>query len=362
MIEYRTVEARPYHLTRIVRRIRAEDASAAEALGIDARSELQRIFDASPYRRAWLVDGAVTAVGGVTGTAASSTGVLWLVTSRDLGRHARQFFSVGIDNLRAILETRSHVDAVMLRSDDAARRFATHFGFRLRHPQSYSDLLRMELRRELPQRPQRSDHAPRPFIVYGMPRSRTAWMANFLTYGGWQCGHDEATYMRGVADIDRYFARARTGASETGAAPGWRVLHDRVPHLRFAVVRRPVDDVIESLRKVPGVTFDMDRIAAIIRYEARCLDQIATQRRALVLNYADLDTRAGVTALFEHSLPYRFDPLWWSATRSQNIQIDFADLVRYRQANRKGMDGFKGACWSALRRLASEQREVRRWA
>ncbi len=29
----------------------------------------------------------------------------------------------------------------------------------------------------------------RPFVVFGLPRSRTAWLSRFLTYGDWVCGH-----------------------------------------------------------------------------------------------------------------------------------------------------------------------------
>lgn len=181
-------------------------------------------------------------------------------------------------------------------------------------------------------------------------------MANYLTYGGWQCGHDEATYMRKVPDIGRYFARPRIGAVEPGGAgPGWSLLSAIVPNIRMAVVRRPVADVVESTRQLSTgiIAFNLERLTRVVSYMARMLDQIARVPGTLVLDYGDLETEGACRALFEHCLPFRFDPAWWASVARKNIQIDMAELVRYRNGNRPKIDGFKRACWSEMRRLVA---------
>lgn len=36
------------------------------------------------------------------------------------------------------------------------------------------------------------------FVVFSMPRSRSAWLARFLSYGDWHCGHDEIRHFRSL--------------------------------------------------------------------------------------------------------------------------------------------------------------------
>lgn len=351
MTVYQSIEARPHHIGPVVRALRARETAPAVAAGISVHREVRRVFESSAYRRSWQVDGKTVATGGVVGTLASSQGFVWLALTEAATRHPRALLEHARAHLREIGQTYSTLITTVVRGDETARRFAARLGFRLKHPQSYSHLVQMELRRDLPQRVEpRPGAGLRPFIVYALPRSRTAWMANYLTYGGWQVGHDQASHMRTADDIGAYFARRRVGAVETGAAPGWRVLAAKVPGIATAVVRRPVDAVIESCRGT-GVTFDLDQLARVIRYEDRMLDEIARQPGVLALDYADLDTRDGCAALLEHCLPFRFDPTWWRATRSHNIQIDMHELIRYRQAERAGIDGFKLACWSEMRAM-----------
>ena len=57
---------------------------------------------------------------------------------------------------------------------------------------------------------------PGPFIIYGLPRSRTQWLSKFLGYGGRQVGHDiaiEADTVQGFVDN----RSALAGTVENGA-------------------------------------------------------------------------------------------------------------------------------------------------
>src|SRR5690348_11556095 len=110
------------------------------------------------------------------------------------------------------------------------------------------------------------------FIVYALPRSRTAWLSRFLTYGEWACGHDEARHLRSVEDIKSWFAQPNTGTAETAAAPFWRTVQHISPDTKVVVVRRPVEDVLESLMRL--APFDRVQLEAHLRRLDRKLDQI----------------------------------------------------------------------------------------
>ena len=45
-----------------------------------------------------------------------------------------------------------------------------------------------------------------PFVVFALPRSRSAWLARFLTWGDWMCGHDELRHCRSLDDVRAWLA------------------------------------------------------------------------------------------------------------------------------------------------------------
>ena len=130
-----------------------------------------------------------------------------------------------------------------------------------------------------------------PFVIFALPRSRTAWLSHFLSYGGWLCGHDEARHMRGLGDVKAWFAQPNTGTVETAIAHWWRLLPSLAPHAKVVVIRRPVAEVVDSLMRIPGCQFNRALIASAMTRLDRKLEQIATRiPGALSVGYADLDS------------------------------------------------------------------------
>lgn len=167
------------------------------------------------------------------------------------------------------------------------------------------------------------------FIVYGLPRSRTFWLSQFLSYREWTCGHDEIRHVRSLRDVDDWFSQPCTGTAETAAAPWWRLTHSRVSNLRVVVVRRPVEDVLSSLAAL-GINGQEPNIN---RLNVK-LDQI--ERRVpnvLSVKYADLATETGCAQVFEHCLPYLHDTQWWQLLSALNLQTKMHGLFRYYRAH-----------------------------
>jgi hypothetical protein len=177
--------------------------------------------------------------------------------------------------------------------------------------------------------------SPAPFLVLSLPRSRSAWMAKFLTYGDYVCGHDELRHMRSLDDVRAWFTQPCIGSAETAAAPWWRLLEKFAPGVKIVVVRRPVAEVVDSLMRLDGVTFDRTTLTAAMIKADRKLEQIeACVPGVLSVQFADLVSVDACQAVFKHCLPYKFSFLHWAALSSINIQCDLRAMVRYVDANR----------------------------
>lgn len=194
-----------------------------------------------------------------------------------------------------------------------------------------------------------------PFVIFGLPRSRTRWLAAFLTYGGWSCGHDEARHARSLDDVRSWLAQPCTGTAETAAAAFWRLLLQVCPDVRVVVIRRPVDAVLASTLAL-GIPFDVAGLAASLRRMDAKLDQIE-RRVAGVLSvpFADLADEAVCARVFEHCLGLAHDPAWWRALAPVNIQADLLTTIRYFNAHKAQLD--KLAAVAKHRMLAAIERQ-----
>lgn len=309
---FEVVEGKAFHVGRMVRRLRPEVRGEMLRIGMAPHRELRDAFNASSFRRAWLVDGRVAALGGVTGMLASDTGFVWLVIAADALPHRKAMVVEARRQLDEIMLTRSKLTTRIHAGDEPAKRFARFMGFCPVPFGCSGGMIAMELREA-----DAVEAGPAPFIVYGLPRSRTKWLSVFLGYGGWTCHHDLPATVhtaRGVVDL---LAAERTGTVETGLEAAWPMLHREFPAARIVVVRRPIEDVRRSLDR-HGWAFPPGELEA----RAARLDEISTLPGAITVTYDELATEAGCRRVFEHCLRQPFDRDWWQSLASTNIQID----------------------------------------
>lgn len=196
------------------------------------------------------------------------------------------------------------------------------------------------------------------FVVFALPRSRTAWLSHFLTYGDWHCGHDEIRHMRSLDDVKAWFSQDCTGTVETSVAPFWRLLDSVAPGVRVVVVRRPVDDVVNSLMAISGCEFDRATITDLMRRYDRKLDQIEARIPCLSVNYADLTDEATCAAIFEYCLPYKHDSARWRELSGVNIQINMPALIRYCAAYKPQLDKLASIARHKSRTMLALRRPV----
>lgn len=169
------------------------------------------------------------------------------------------------------------------------------------------------------------DAAPKPrwpFVVLSLPRSRSAWMAHWLSYPGCRVGHDIAIQCNTAKDFIDSFKHGLDGTVETGAMIGWRLLRHAMPGLRTLVVMRSPDEVVTSLLRkgMPSSAGLVDEIY----FRAHMLSGISAVPGVRTIQWQELDAYRTRCELFEWLLNVAADDDWDARFAATNIQIDFA--------------------------------------
>ena len=166
-----------------------------------------------------------------------------------------------------------------------------------------------------------------PFIIYCLPRSRSAWMAHFLNYPFavplQPVAHDVAPLCRSVEGFVRaYKEEGMWGSVEIGGIVGWQLIRKELPDLKTVVVRRPLKEVYDSIIHM-GFSGNLSLLA---EYNAM-LDIIGSQPNVYSISSADLDAPITCKWLFEYCLELDFDFDWWYSLSQVNIQLNMDDVV-----------------------------------
>ena len=171
-----------------------------------------------------------------------------------------------------------------------------------------------------------------PFLVLGLPRSRTAWLSKFLSYGPWICGHEEIRHLRSLEDVTSWFMQPFIGTAETMGVLWWRLVPELVPGCRIVTVRRPLEEVLESVTRL-GIPPETGLSEKLRRLDAK-LDQVEARLPEVVsVRYQDLAHAETCKRVFEHCLLTPFDLAWWEYWNSIRVQADFRASLRYWYAH-----------------------------
>jgi L-amino acid N-acyltransferase YncA len=170
-----------------------------------------------------------------------------------------------------------------------------------------------------------------PFAVFGLPRSRSYWLANFLAHRPYAVAHDHARFIRSVDDVRSWLSQPYVGSVETAAAPWWRLARSLRPDLRIAVVRRDPSEVLASLMRIGG--FDRDATMKVLLRQDRALDRIEDASGCMSVAYDDLEQEVTCARLFEHCLQIPHSHERWAALAPVNMQCDLTAIIRYTNAH-----------------------------
>ncbi len=171
-----------------------------------------------------------------------------------------------------------------------------------------------------------------PFVVLGLPRTRSFWLAQFLSQPNRPCAHDPARFFTSRHDIVRFFDRPGAAAVDTVLGRLWG---EMAPHLpadtRVVVVHRALHDVVASMEKVcephPAVLADLP-----------VYEQTLGRIHGKHVPYEDMSTKRGMARLFEYCTRQPFDAARWRALKDIRLECDHE---AYRADIMANLDGLK---------------------
>lgn len=160
------------------------------------------------------------------------------------------------------------------------------------------------------------------FIIYSLPRSRSAWLSHYLNYPLARplqpVVHNMAVMCSSVENfVKAYVEKGLWGSVEPNGIVGWQLLRREMPDLKTVVVRRPLQDVYNSITQI-----GMHPILAGLAERNEMLEALAMQPGVYSVDFAALNTPEMCKWLFEYCLELEFDFDWWSSLNTLNIQVD----------------------------------------
>lgn len=161
-----------------------------------------------------------------------------------------------------------------------------------------------------------------PFIIFTLPRSRSAWLSHWLSYikDGQRVkavGHDAFSRCSSVADCLALFDEsALNGTVETGAAFAHQLIRTQLPKAKLLVVQRDPMECLRSLMQ-KGIRPEPEDWAQRVR------DLWAVSASGVrTVAYEDLDLESCARWIWEYCLDMAWDGQWWSQWTPTNVQVD----------------------------------------
>ena len=170
------------------------------------------------------------------------------------------------------------------------------------------------------------------FFITGMPRSRTAWLANLLTYGPSFCYHDLTRETRDSVEFGVRLQSAEalvSGDSDSGLLLDVEKWVQVFPRARWVLIHRNAEECEKSFRRYfhperpyPGVTEGVIGPAfqvCVERFEAA---KVALKDRVLNVNFNDLWQEDVVEGVWQWCLPgTRFPRARWGMLETFQVNV-----------------------------------------
>ena len=174
-----------------------------------------------------------------------------------------------------------------------------------------------------------------PFFITGLPRSRTAWLANLFTWGDSFCHHDALRMGVSVEELKRQFVSTPgqyVGDSDSGLAAVARDVVNEWPHARWVIVLRPKQECLESYQKYfrhhpyphcPVLTgADAATVFNYMEHWLQRVPAVVPAENLCIVESASLDDERVMRNVWKWLLPtIEFPAARWRMLNTMNVRI-----------------------------------------
>ncbi len=126
---YTIVPAKMHHCGILGRKICDGRWLSYRIANVDPKQKIRECFSQSCVAKSVIMDGKVVAMGGLTGSLMSRSGIVWLVVSREFTRYPIALVKEAKAQLSELLKMKPEIHATVVEQDSTARHFAKFLGF-----------------------------------------------------------------------------------------------------------------------------------------------------------------------------------------------------------------------------------------
>lgn len=159
-----------------------------------------------------------------------------------------------------------------------------------------------------------------PFFIFGLPRSRMAWLANALTYGPSTCMFEGSWGCASLSELDGKLQHTGTsfaGNADAGNALLLEGIVERWPEAPLVVVMRDPREVLASLGRL-NVAVDSRRFEDVLEG----ILNASALKQTLVVPFDRLSEASVGEDVWQHCCPGTpFNADRWAMLSELNVQV-----------------------------------------
>jgi|TARA_R100000655_G_scaffold100423_1_gene144856 hypothetical protein len=125
------------------------------------------------------------------------------------------------------------------------------------------------------------------YLITGLPRSRTAWLANYLTVGSSFCYHEGLKNCFDIGDLRMMKKAPYTGNSDSSAVFFIDEMKTLFPDMKIVIIDRDYKDVLKSIVK----EYDGPFVKYIISATKTSKEYTQKHYEHMLVNYNDINER-----------------------------------------------------------------------
>lgn len=133
------------------------------------------------------------------------------------------------------------------------------------------------------------------YFILGLPRSRTTWLAAFLSTDTQTCYHEKSLEFSSLEDLKIFVQEEDCGITDTALLVHWRWLISSIPEAKLVVIDRPYSEVIDSLAEI-GFSDESKLTLAV----SNQIEVIKQESDILVIPFHSLSSKETIVSLCKY--------------------------------------------------------------
>lgn len=169
------------------------------------------------------------------------------------------------------------------------------------------------------------------FLITGLPRSRTAWFAAFMSLGQTICFHEPLKHLSDISELPdalRSVNHMHVGASDSGAGYFLPWITQNLMGMPILVIDRDVDDVAASMA---GIGLPMGRALTLLSDR---LLAVKGRPGVMWVSFDSLNNKRIMQKIWWHLMPgVAFDEERYELFKDLRIEADVSKVAALAEVN-----------------------------